>query len=108
MHLNGLSLQCLHARSVDVKLLMSEGYSSSQTWSRELEEKAREFSQECNVPLRLETGLNIAYNTSQVEEEFSFDDLVEYWERGQQPSFGSVITKQVCILCEVYSLVCIL
>ena len=52
------------------------------------------------MPRRLETGLNIAYNTSKVEEEkFLFSDLVEYWESGQQPSYGTVITEQVARQC---------
>ena len=58
-------------------------------------EKAQEFSEACNVPTRVETGLNIAYNTSETDEEYSFADLVEDWHNERQPSFGITITGQV-------------
>lgn len=63
-----------------------------------MEKKAQEFSEACNVPARIETGLNIAYNTSEVEEDYTFVvDLVEDWENENQLSFGVTVTEQVCI-----------
>ena len=47
------------------------------------------------MPARVETGLNIAYNTSETDEEYSFADLVEDWQNKRQPSFGTTVTEQV-------------
>ena len=63
-----------------------------------MEGKAQEFSEACNVPARVETGLNIAYNTSEVEDDYTFADLVEDWENKRQLSFGTMVTGQVYIL----------
>ena len=43
----------------------------------------------------METGLNIAYNTSETDDEYSFVDLVEDWHNERQPSFRITITGQV-------------
>lgn len=68
-----------------------------QEWSIELEGKAKEISETCNVPGRVETGLNIAYNTSEVPEDYSFATLVEDWENNRQLRFGTTVTEQVAI-----------
>ena len=69
-----------------------------QEWSIELEGKAKEVSEACNVPGRVETGLNIAYNTSEVPDDYSFaTDLMEDWENNRQLSFGTTVTEQLAI-----------
>ena len=49
------------------------------------------------MPRTVRRELNIAYNTSEVDEEFTFGDLVDIWNDKKQLSFGTAIARQVAI-----------
>ena len=59
-----------------------------------MEKEAKKLVENCNVDI--EMGQNVAYNTSEVdEEEESLGDIVGYWLESKQPSFGVVAARQV-------------
>ena len=62
-------------------------------WSSDLEKAAQEIVENCNVDI--EMGQNVAYNTSEVDEDVSLGDIVGYWLESKQPSFGVIASRQV-------------